>query len=185
MVILYKKHHLFHKVHVRGHSGGTILNFVPSAGSLLGNVASSLISKLDFSNIAKTLGGLAVGSIASYGVNKFLNNASGEKSIGPIPDPQLTIGSIPQGILKDDVLPLRDNIEVVNPKNHVIHLSDGMVKNVNTIEKPPDTRRAYGAGLYKRKKSGGNLNKILSQKSKDILSGIVSDKKQGRGMYRM
>jgi len=103
MVLLYKKHHLFKKTYVRGQSGGSLLSFVPAVTSLASNAASGILSKIDYSNIIRTLGGLAVGSVASYGMNKALENYSNknnsETPINVVHNPELTIGAILQGIM--------------------------------------------------------------------------------------
>jgi len=94
------------------------------------------------------------------------------QSIGPN-EPKLTVGPVSNNVYKDDILPVKNDIEYVNPDNHTISLPDGMVKKGNIIEKKTNRKKVYGVGINKRKKSGGNINKILTQKSKDILKGIV------------
>jgi hypothetical protein len=104
-------------------------------------------------------------------------------------EPPLTIDTPPQGTLKGDMLPVKNTIEVIDPKNHTINLGDGRVKLSNTVmyNNPPlNSVYRYGSGLKgKRRKSGGNLNKILNNKSKDILNGLISAPKKGKGIYQI
>jgi len=180
MVLLIHRH-LYHRTHVRGHRGGSLLNLLP----VLGKAASSMLTGANLSTLAKTLGGIAIGNIASYGTTKLIQHlehspVNNPFPIGPIHSPQLTVGGLPQGTLYGDMLPVKNSIEVINPKNHTISLPDGNVKSTTTIIHNARSR-ANGGGIRKRSqaKTGGNLNKILSSKSKDILKGLVGHKGSG------
>ena len=217
-----------------------MLSFTPTVSNAVGNIASTLISKINFGHLAKSFGGFALGSLASYGVNKAIEKFSNPNKavVNAVHDPKLTIDAAPQGLLRGDILPVKNTIERIDPSNHTISLPDGYVKNLNTISKSdnytsidntiPKKRNLYGGKITKKKKgkgnfdmmyssqrnkewehdprdyvdhedgidlkfgrrtnemtvskigkrkqSGGNLHKILNNKSKDILKGILHEK---------
>jgi len=184
MVLLHKKSHFMRRVYVRGKHGGSLSTVISKAGLL----ASHALSRVDAASLTKALGGLALGGLATYGVGKAASYL-GKLAHDAMVEPPLTIDTPPQGTLKGDMLPVKNTIEVIDPNNHTINLGDGRVKLSNTVmynNTPLNSVYRYGSGLKgRRRKSGGNLNKILNNKSKDILNGLISAPKQGKGIYQI
>ena len=185
MVLLHKQRHFTKRVQVRGHSGGSLTSITNMAGML----ASKILGKVDLASVTKALGGLALGGLASYGVNKALNRLSPEGTEAMV-KPPLTVGPVPQGTLRGDILPVKNSIQVIDPANHYIDLPDGKMKVSNVIvhQTPvsnvtvPQTpvRRRYGGKISPRK----GIDKFLNNKSKDILNGLLGSK-SGTGIYKM
>jgi hypothetical protein len=180
MVLLHKKHQFKQRVLIKGKRGGGLSTVISKAGWL----ASQALSRVDTVSLTKALGGLALGGLGAYGIGKAANYI-GKIAHDAMVEPPLTVDTPPQGTLKG-MLPVRNTIEIIDPSNHTIDLGDGKMKLSNTImykTPPPIRKNRYGGGLSKRK-SGGNLNKILNNKSKDILNGLLSGK-QGKGIYQI
>jgi hypothetical protein len=189
MVLLLNKNHFKRRYHIKNQSGrhiihgGSLSTIITKAGLL----ASRALSNVDTATLAKTLGGLALGGLGAYGVGKAANYF-GKVVHDAMVEPPLTVDTPPQGTFKGDILPVRNTMEIIDPSNHTIDLPDGKVKSTNTImykNNPMNNVYRYGQGLKGKRKSGGNLNKILNNKSKDILNGLLSGQKHGKGIYQI
>ena len=116
--------HFLKKVHVKNYSGGSLLQ--------IANVPGMILSKHDLSHLIKTLGGFNATSIAMHRAYQLLAQLSEvnlkHTPLGPMHNPMLTVNPGPQGTLKNDMLPISNIIERVDPKNSAIKLTDGQVK---------------------------------------------------------
>ena len=176
-----KKHHMY----IKGHRGG----------SLLLDVAQHALinSGLPWDKIFSTIGGLTYGALTSYGIHKVVNHFTKPKNGDHMP---LSVSPAPQGTLKGDILPVKNDIQVVNPENHYIDLPDGRkVVGANQVIVEPQAKIGYGMMKKKTKKGGRvmgnpmpspgvkthNLDNILNNKSQQILQHL----RTGSGIMKM
>lgn len=152
------------KIFIKGAKNGS---------GIIDNVTSMMIhSGLPWEKIFAGLGGAAWTGLAGYAAKKGLETFFSDKrdSIPPI-----SSAPVPQGTFKHDILPVKNDVTIVNPANHYIDLPDGMVKATGNIIHAP--KRKYGGRIKQNKQ----VDRILNQKSKQILMNM----KTGKGIYNI
>jgi len=82
-------------------------------------------SGLPWENIFAGLGAAAWTGLAGYAVKKGMEGMISDKKDEV---PPLTSAPVPQGTFKHDILPVKNDITIVNPENHYIDLPNGMKK---------------------------------------------------------
>ena len=152
------------KIFIRGAKNGS---------GIIDSVTSAMIeSGLPWEKIFAGLGGAAWAGLASYAVKKGIEGMISDKRDEV---PPLSSAPVPQGTFKHDILPVKNDITIVNPENHYIDLPDGMKKTTGDIITAP--RRKYGGKIKKTKQ----VDRILNDKSKQILMNM----KSGSGIYKL
>lgn len=153
------------RIFIRGAKNGS---------GIIDSATSAMIeSGLPWEKIFAGIGGAAWAGLASYAVKKGIEGMISDKRDEV---PPLSSAPVPQGTFKHDILPVKNDITIVNPENHYIDLPNGMKKTTGdiVIERP---RKKYGGKI----KKSNQVDKILNDKSKQILMNM----KSGRGIYKI
>ena len=110
------------RIFIRGAKNGS---------GIIDSVTSAMIeSGLPWEKIFAGLGGAAWAGLASYAVKKGIEGMISDKRDEV---PPLSSAPVPQGTFKHDILPVKNDISIVNPGNHYIDLPNGMKKNTYSI----------------------------------------------------
>ncbi len=122
-----------------------------------GSGVLDVLSGLPWGKILPAVGGVAASSLASYGVQKAADMLTRKSEIP-----------------KQEILPVTEN--------NIVHVDP----KIDTLEKKPRERKIVStSGIQGRQvRKGGklkNVDKLLDQKSRDILQGL----RLGKGLYNM
>lgn len=185
-----------HRIYIRGAKKGS---------GIVDTVLMKMIkSGLPFEKMLASLGAAAWGALGTYGVKKGIDYITKPKQvISAMNEPPLTVSPGPQGTLKNDILPVKNDITIVNPENHMIDLPDGMKKmTVGTVYDSKQGKYISGSGMKKKKRGGQmpcitnqngvricpspgpprmGIDGILNNKSKEILSNL----RMGSGIMKL
>jgi len=145
-----------------------------NGSGIIDNITSMMInSGLPWEKIFAGLGAAAWTGLAGYAATKGIESFISDKKDMI---PPLSSAPVPQGTFKSDILPVKNDITIVNPENHYIDLPNGMKKTTGdiVIDRP---KRKYGGKIKQNKQ----VNKILNEKSKQILMNM----KTGKGIYNI
>ena len=151
---------------------------------------SSLFHSLPFGKISAVLGGLGASALSAYGIKKLVDKKHEKKmepkKINLSKHPELNPEGLPykvkspkEGTLTGDLLPVTNTLDRMDPMNSAINLPDGVkALNGNYIQTPMMHTSVMGMGMKKhgRGSKKQNLEAMLSNKSKDILHGLVKRK---------